>query len=102
MTDYIEKMKFEMELRGFSKNTMAAYSSHANMLLRYFKKPADQITPDEIKRYLYKAFYAMKGCRTSSQGSHADVCGNCGHVEISYNSCRNRNCPKCQASRQEE
>jgi hypothetical protein len=50
----------------------------------------------------YKAFYAMKGCRTSSQGSHADVCGNCGHVEISYNSCRNRNCPKCQGSRQEE
>ncbi len=30
------------------------------------------------------------------------VCDNCGHVEISYNSCLNINCPKCQGSRQEE
>ena len=47
------KMQFEMELRGFSKSTMKSYTSHAGLLLRYFKKSANQITPDEIKRYLY-------------------------------------------------
>jgi Putative transposase/Transposase zinc-binding domain len=36
-------------------------------------------------------------CRTEVLGGHADVCSACGHVEISYNSCRNRHCPKCQS-----
>jgi hypothetical protein len=36
-------------------------------------------------------------CRTAELGGHLDVCGACGHVEgPSYNSCRNRHCPKCQ------
>ncbi len=58
--------------------------------------------PKGLSHIQYKAFYAMRSCRTSSQGSHSDVCDNCGHVAISYNSCRNRNCPKCQGSKQEE
>lgn len=33
-------------------------------------------------------------------GGHVDECDNCGHTEISYNSCRNRHCPKCQSLRQ--
>ena len=40
---------------------------------------------------------AISTCRTKVLGGHADVCEKCGHVEISYNSCRNRHCPKCQA-----
>ena len=39
---------------------------------------------------------AIETCRTVVLGGHADVCQRCGHVEISYNSCRNRHCPKCQ------
>ena len=35
-------------------------------------------------------------CRTAALGGHADACNSCGHVRISYNSCRNRHCPKCQ------
>jgi hypothetical protein len=35
-------------------------------------------------------------CRTEALGFHADVCDGCGHIEIRYNSCRNRHCPKCQ------
>ena len=35
-------------------------------------------------------------CRTAALGGHADLCQDCGHVEVSYNSCRNRHCPKCQ------
>jgi hypothetical protein len=36
-------------------------------------------------------------CRTGALGGHVDDCPRCGHKAISYNSCRNRHCPKCQA-----
>lgn len=36
-------------------------------------------------------------CRTAMLGGHADVCNSCGVLQISYNSCRNRHCPKCGA-----
>ncbi|MGN0908485.1 MAG: IS91 family transposase [Succinivibrio sp.] len=48
-----------------------------------------------------KAFDAVSACRTSELGGHRDVCPECGEVAISYNSCRNRHCPKCQAYRKE-
>jgi hypothetical protein len=44
----------------------------------------------------HKAMSAIQKCRTAQLGTHRDVCGSCGVVEISYNSCRNRHCPKCQ------
>jgi len=43
-----------------------------------------------------RTFHAIKVCRTSELGGHKRKCGDCGHTEISYNSCRNRHCPKCQ------
>ena len=39
---------------------------------------------------------AIEGCRTAALGGHVDRCDHCGHQVISYNSCRNRHCPKCQ------
>ena len=39
-------------------------------------------------------------CRTAHLGGHKQTCDNCGKTRISYNSCRNRNCPKCQSSKQ--
>jgi hypothetical protein len=44
------------------------------------------------------AMEAIEKCRTSALGGHVDQCEHCGHLEISYNSCRNRNCPKCRGS----
>ena len=44
---------------------------------------------------------AVEACRTAVLGGHKDKCDNCGHLEISYNSCRNRHCPKCQTLRKE-
>jgi len=41
-------------------------------------------------------------CRTARLGGHIDACDECGYTEISYNSCRNRHCPKCQGSAQAE
>jgi hypothetical protein len=40
---------------------------------------------------------AVAICRTAELGGHIDRCSHCGHEIISYNSCRNRHCPKCQA-----
>lgn len=44
----------------------------------------------------HKAMSSIQNCRTSQLGGHKDVCENCGDTKISYNSCRNRHCPKCQ------
>ena len=49
-----------------------------------------------------KAFNMIRHCRTATLGYHAEVCTECGSVEVSYNSCRNRHCPKCQHAVQEE
>ena len=42
------------------------------------------------------AMTAIERCRTAALGGHVEQCGDCGHQRISFNSCRNRNCPKCQ------
>ena len=44
-----------------------------------------------------KVMHAIEVCRTAYLGGHAERCDVCGHEQISYNSCRNRHCPKCQA-----
>lgn len=49
-----------------------------------------------ITREQRKVINALKNCRTSALGGHKARCNNCGHDDQSYNSCRNRHCPKCQ------
>ncbi len=41
---------------------------------------------------------AIARCRTAALGGHRDVCDDCGQPRITYNSCRNRHCPKCQGA----
>jgi hypothetical protein len=43
-----------------------------------------------------RAMTAIEQCRTAALGGHVEQCDTCGHQRISYNSCRDRNCPKCQ------
>jgi hypothetical protein len=47
-----------------------------------------------------KVMSAIERCRTAALGGHVARCenGDCGHTTISFNSCRNRHCPKCQGS----
>ncbi len=49
-----------------------------------------------------KALFSIVHCRGPLLGKHIDKCDRCGHLEISYNSCRNRHCPKCQAGKQHD
>jgi len=45
-----------------------------------------------------KAMSAIEDCRSARLGGHVLRCESCSHLQIAYNSCRNRHCPKCQAS----
>ena len=49
-----------------------------------------------------KTLRAIEQCRTAALGGHIDMCDGCGNITISYNSCRNRHCPKCQGHKREE
>ena len=58
---------------------------------------------DYVKRFgitlqQLRVVKAILYCRTRHLGYHEDECDHCGHVEFSYNSCRDRHCPKCQGS----
>ena len=64
-------------------------SCYDDFLERYGKglTPEQRRTIDDLAR-----------CRTAALGGHVLECPQCGHRQISYNSCGNRHCPKCQAT----
>ena len=62
-------------------------------LARYGK-----VTFPEQKRVLTD----IVACRTAALGGHVKKCDQCGHMEVFYDSCRNRHCPKCQAAARAE
>jgi len=49
-----------------------------------------------------RVLYAIEFCRTATLGGHLDRCSRCGHEAISFHSCRNRHCPKCQTNAREK
>src|SRR5437763_5164445 len=51
---------------------------------------------DSLSHEQKKALRAIAVCRTAALGGHVDQCDRCGYRKISYCSCRNRHCPKCQ------
>jgi hypothetical protein len=51
-----------------------------------------------LNRLHLRVLTAIERCRTAALGGHLDECSRCGHRAISFNSCRNRHCPKCQAN----
>ena len=52
-------------------------------------------------KQVLKVFSHLEQCRTSALGGHVDACSECGAVRVSYNSCRDRHCPKCQGIERE-
>jgi hypothetical protein len=56
----------------------------------------------KINSWQLRSLGAIMRCRTAAMGGHVDACTDCGSVRISYNSCRNRHCPKCQGKKREE
>ena len=55
-----------------------------------------------LNSWQLRTLSAIKKCRTAALGGHIDACGDCGNISISYNSCRNRHCPKCQGKNRDD
>ena len=51
-----------------------------------------------LSRDQHRAVSAIEACRTAVLGGHVSACEDCAHIDVAYNSCRNRSCPKCQAA----
>ena len=64
---------------------------------RFIERYRESLTWAQIK-----VLAAIARCRTAALGGHRDQCVRCGYQAISYNSCRNRHCPKCQTNAREK
>jgi hypothetical protein len=64
--------------------------SHGDDLLDAY---GDTLSPEQRR-----ALIDLARCRTAALGGHVEECDRCGHRQVAYNSCRNRHCPKCQAT----
>ena len=64
-------------------------------IIRAYRKEVPAITSNAWKA---RTLFALMRCRTAEMGGHIDRCDNprCNRLHISYNSCRNRHCPRCQ------
>lgn len=60
----------------------------------------DFVSSHNPNTWTLRTLNSLRICRTSALGGHREECDSCKKVRISYNSCCNRHCPKCQASRQ--
>jgi hypothetical protein len=56
----------------------------------------------KISAHHLRTLKAIEICRTNALGGHIDQCNTCKKIRISYNSCRNRHCPKCQSTEREK
>lgn len=74
------------------RHTLAhAVRMHGEAMLREHPQPPTVL----------RTLRAISECRTAALGGHVDACTECGTVRMSYNSCRNRHCPKCQGRERE-
>jgi len=69
----------------------------ADVISRFGNLFVEQCNPNSFQQ---RVLNAISVCRTSELGGHKEACDCCGKIRVSYNSCRNRHCPKCQASKQ--
>jgi hypothetical protein len=71
----------------------------ADVLTRHW---SEVVNHPQINAWQLRTLGAIKRCRTADMGGHIDACTSCGTIRISYNSCRNRHCPKCQTREREK
>jgi len=71
----------------------------ADIFRQYFSEYTENY---QVPQNIRKVVDAIISCRTAVLGGHVEICEECGHKQISYNSCRDRHCPKCQFVRKEK
>lgn len=62
----------------------------------------DFVQKHQPLKHHQRVLNALKICRTAELGGHVERCDKCNHERISYNSCKNRHCPKCQNTNREK
>ena len=65
-----------------------------DIFLRFYPRYLDKHTPSPQQS---KVANCIINCKTGAYGANVSMCEDCGHLQIHYNSCRNRCCPMCQA-----
>ncbi len=65
-----------------------------DIFLRFYPRYLDKYTPSPQQS---KVANCIINCKTGAYGANVSMCEDCGHLQIHYNSCRNRCCPMCQA-----
>ncbi|MCK9399925.1 MAG: transposase zinc-binding domain-containing protein [Bacteroidales bacterium] len=69
----------------------------AQIIGRFAEQYIEKYQPNS---FIIRTLDALQQCRTLALGGHKEKCDCCDRERISYNSCRNRHCPKCQAAKQ--
>jgi len=64
------------------------------VFLTHYQTYCNKYNPSEVQN---RAAYAIMRCKSTALGYNLSICEDCGHQQIHHNSCRNRNCPSCQA-----
>jgi hypothetical protein len=80
---------------------MQAKFEVAHILRAHWPAIEQSVNKRFINTWQLRTLSALGKCRTGFLGGHVDGCTSCGHLRISYNSCRNRHCPKCQGNKRE-
>lgn len=81
---------------------MQAKHELAHVLRAQWNAIEQSVKNKSLNTWQIRTLSALSKCRTAALGGHIDGCTNCGSLRISYNSCRNRHCPKCQGNEREE
>lgn len=61
---------------------------------KFYPQYLEQYSPSVLQS---KVSHCIINCKTGAYGANVSTCEDCGNIQIHYNSCRNRNCPMCQA-----
>jgi Putative transposase/Transposase zinc-binding domain len=80
---------------------MQAKHELAHVLRAQWNSIEQSVENKSLNTWQIRTLSAISKCRTAALGGHIDGCTNCGSLRISYNSCRNRHCPKCQGNERE-
>lgn len=85
----------ERILRSVLSTLVAPMNNTIQEVFHHFYKPycdryGTGADPDKVAN-------AIMNCKTGALGYNVSICDDCGHVDVHNNSCRNRNCPNCQA-----
>lgn len=95
MDNYLNSFREMISLRGLTDHTLKNYCTYIRAYLDYLSTHLpSSFSPSTTQQ---KAAYSISACKSGSLVCNISQCEDCRHVEIHNNSCRNRNCPNCQA-----